>query len=170
MAGGASAATVCHSTVDGENDPFPNSLLGSMALAKCDDGGDKVGLCVKWEDGGAPGDYSKAFTLTYTSSQIFDWTYDPTEVVGADPVLYPTYLAVKAGGKGASGGGYVIYSITPGDTSGSVPDFADYIDKDISHVSFYDGTAVIPLPAAGWLLLGGLGGLAALKRRRKTAA
>lgn len=28
---------------------------------------------------------------------------------------------------------------------------------------------VIPLPAAGWLLLGGLGGLAAIKRRRKAA-
>lgn len=29
--------------------------------------------------------------------------------------------------------------------------------------------SVIPLPAAGWLLLGGLGGLAALRRRRKAA-
>jgi hypothetical protein len=28
---------------------------------------------------------------------------------------------------------------------------------------------VIPLPAAGWLLLGGFAGLAALKRRRRTA-
>ena len=30
-------------------------------------------------------------------------------------------------------------------------------------------TADIPLPAAGWLLLGGLGGLAAMKRRKKAA-
>lgn len=30
-------------------------------------------------------------------------------------------------------------------------------------------SAVIPLPAAGWMLLAGLGGLAALKRRRKAA-
>lgn len=31
---------------------------------------------------------------------------------------------------------------------------------------YSDDPSVIPLPAAGWLLLGGLGGLAALKRRR----
>lgn len=34
---------------------------------------------------------------------------------------------------------------------------------------YYEEPEVIPLPAAGWLLLGGLGGLAAMKRRRKAA-
>jgi hypothetical protein len=33
----------------------------------------------------------------------------------------------------------------------------------------WDMPEVIPLPAAGWLLLGGIGGLAALRRRRKAA-
>jgi hypothetical protein len=38
----------------------------------------------------------------------------------------------------------------------------------ISHLTVYTGgsTSVIPLPAAGWLLLAGVGGLAALRRRK----
>ncbi|MXQ07684.1 VPLPA-CTERM sorting domain-containing protein [Alphaproteobacteria bacterium GH1-50] len=47
--------------------------------------------------------------------------------------------------------------------------YGDVFDgKDISHVTLY-GRGVgqeIPLPAAGWLLLGGLGGLVAMKRRK----
>ena len=38
--------------------------------------------------------------------------------------------------------------------------------QDISHVSLYGVVAAVPVPAAGLLLLGALGGLAALRRRR----
>jgi len=43
--------------------------------------------------------------------------------------------------------------------------------RTLSNVELYGrgDPSVIPLPAAGWLLLGGLGGLAALRRRRKAA-
>jgi hypothetical protein len=44
-------------------------------------------------------------------------------------------------------------------------------DAGITSEGFYSvGTTAVPIPATGFLLLGGLGGLAALRRRRKKAA
>lgn len=40
---------------------------------------------------------------------------------------------------------------------------------EISHMTLYTTPATVPVPAAGLLLLGALGGLAALRRRRRTA-
>ena len=40
----------------------------------------------------------------------------------------------------------------------------------VSHISFYNGAAPVPLPAAGWLLMAGLGGIGAVARRRRGAA
>ena len=41
--------------------------------------------------------------------------------------------------------------------------------QDLSNISLWGTPTVIPLPAAGWLLLAGLGSLALLRRRRKDA-
>lgn len=43
------------------------------------------------------------------------------------------------------------------------------LSQGLSHVSLYGTPAPIPLPAAGWLLLGGLGAFATVGRRRKIA-
>jgi len=39
--------------------------------------------------------------------------------------------------------------------------------QSLSHVSLYANVAPIPLPAAGFLLIGALGGLGLMRRRRK---
>ena len=76
---------------------------------------------------------------------------------------------------------YVAYLLTDGTTSGAYQ--SPFINTkngnlvDISHVSIYyrgdgdDGTPPVPLPAAGFLLLGAMGGLgvAGWRRRRKAA-
>jgi hypothetical protein len=169
------------------NDPFGGNSGGyleiggynSPSLAKCDEGTGEETVstdCDSWEDGVALGDYSEAFELMYTSDLSFSWSFDETAVLGIDmeDVLYPKFVAVKSGIKGEQGNGYYVFDIT-GHLFGSVS-VADTASKEsmfesISHVSFYDtgDTNVVPLPAAGWLLIGGLGGLVAMKRRRRAS-
>lgn len=70
--------------------------------------------------------------------------------------------------------------ITAGDTSIKVDTINASQDDNIFLAAFYvsgeagfnappPSTPAIPLPAAGWLMITGLGGLAALRRRRKVA-
>jgi len=173
MSTGASAATTTFlQTID--SDPFDGKNGGTLvlpdgtetlALAKCDQGGTSGTTCSNWldSDKGAPGDYAGAFELTFTSNKSFEWRFDASGVSGAEPVLFPTALVVKIGG-GQQAANW-LYSITPGALSGSVD--TSSLQNAISHVSFYDGAvAPVPLPAAGWLLVAGVGGMVALRRRK----
>jgi hypothetical protein len=172
MAGGASAATLIF-TGSG-NDPFPRNLvisdqgIDSAGLAKCDTetNGNSPVSCGAWEDGNADGDYTGAFELEYTltvgTGYAFTWSFDPDLVIGTTAVLFPHYLAVK------QASGFDVWALEPGEVLGGT---IQTTLNDISHVSFFNSEpAVIPLPAAGWLLLAGVGGLAAVAHRRKAAA
>ena len=163
-----------------QNDPFDNpgvltqddianyvgDPFSTPALYKCDEI-DRDAVCDDVNgSNGIYGDYTDAFTITFDTTKPGEpgefiggtWTYNPT----GDETLAPSVIVLK------TGDGFAAWNIS-GLTSGDwdVTDPAWGSDKAISHISFYD-TEIdpIPLPAAGWLLIAGVGGLAALRRRR----
>jgi hypothetical protein len=167
---GAQAATLVGYFPD--NDPFGGQEkglygtfngveIGSPSLAKCD----VSGLSCNWENGGVPGeDYASAFNVTFGGDKAGTWSFTP------DPALThaPAYMVVKAATNWAL---YALDGALSGDWSTAglmTPNGKN--QAGVSHISFYNSAAPVPLPAAGWLLVTGLGGLGALARRRRASA
>ena len=152
---------------DVEKDPFPKDLFGSPALYKCDDIADSKEATCKDAEGSVPGEiYADAFKITFDyfgdgGPVGGTWTFAPT----GDETLTPHYMVLKSGG-GTDGSVYDISGLTTGAWS-----TFDHLDgKAISHISFFNtGIPEIPLPAAGFLLIGALGGMGVASRRRKAA-
>jgi len=152
----------------GGNDPFPGAIFPgtgneSVALYKCDDIEEGIDpFCV--DENASAGDYASSFTIT------FDDFKDQEEAIGGtwaftlgSNTLLPKYIALKAGTN------YSVWDIG-GLSFGDWSTVETLGSKGISHISFYDSyTAPVPLPAAGLLLVGAVGGLAALRRRKARA-
>ena len=85
------------------------------------------------------------------------WTYTPD--IGEDPF-------VTAYGLGYAGQTDLFAWAGLG-TGGFSDDWT--LPKALSNITFYD-TGVVPLPAAGWMMLGGLGMIGAALRRRRLGA
>ncbi len=82
------------------------------------------------------------------------WSYSGPGVVD--------YIVVKAGNM------FAVYHYTDANTGGmpnmGIWDTGDLDNKGVSHISAY---MVVPIPAAGWLLVSALAGFGLLGRRRK---
>lgn len=152
---------------NGANDPF---LLANLSYQEIDDSGDGTagGLGLMTTLGGltaATGNLLSGLSGTIT----IDWS-----------VFSDTYSSIAVGLK--SGGPtndnrWAVFGLDPAVTSFEWA--IDVKNQGLSHIVLYGvvdngppgggGTPVVPLPASGLLLIGGLGGITALRRRRKTA-
>ena len=140
---------------------FNGYEISSPSLAKCDV---SYGHCT-WENGAVEGeDYTSAFDVGFDTDKSGTWSF-----TGNSSLTHlPAYMVVKAATNWAI---YALDGALSGDWSTAglmTPNGKN--QAGVSHVSFYNSAAPVPLPAAGWLLVAGLGGIGALARRRKAAA
>lgn len=157
VTGNAGGATDCWGTVDGNDSQQTGTgtgdgfTIGTMLyefVAKYDVDDDKhsgadIGLVV----GGLPG----------TSGT---WSIDPAKFSAFGDFL----IVLKA----ASSPGYAVWLFEGAHAASTSGTWNVAWGHDLSHLAIYAKMTPVPIPAAGFLLLGGLGGLALLRRRRKT--
>jgi hypothetical protein len=140
---------------------FNGHEISSPSLAKCD----VSNASCKWENGAVEGeDYTGAFQIDFTDDKNGSWSFTGD----ASLTHLPAYMAVKAATNWAL---YALDGALAGSWSTAgllTPNGKN--QAGVSHISFYNSVAPVPLPAAGWLLLAGLGGIGALARRRRAMA
>lgn len=150
VVGNLGGATDCWGTFDG-NDPGPNGeiVVDGVAykyVAKQNTPGDlegaDIGLVVTPSGGAEEGEWSFDSSL-----------FDPN-----------AFLIVL---KAANSPGFAVWLFEGDDADSSSGAFEVAWGHDLSHLSIYSRLTTIPIPAAGLLLLGALGGLGYVGRRKR---
>jgi len=103
---------------------------------------------------------SSAFAEGVTADDLFPLEFREIVVHGA-------FLPAGIGGVGTEGPGNALFD--DGGYSNFVPVAAGEIRRTNLNPAQVMGLTPVPLPAAGWLLVGGVAGLAALRRRQRAA-
>lgn len=151
--------------------PFEGNECGKGGFDKCIYAGSPV--IAKYDVGGGwtlnntvfPLITSSMFTVTGTPGTSGTWSYDGTTVK-------ITHFVLKAGPE------YAVFKMNVPGTDFTAIDWSTAAGglvndkgnaRELSHITFFDTVAPIPLPAAGWLMIAGIGGLAALRRRKARA-
>ena len=119
-----------------------------------------------------------SFENTSTSTAavtFFGWSVQQNLAAFTDGVQLSFDSYMDSVGEGVSGGDNTNFLVAAGDTAtltityGAVYDLTTDDDGSFANIDFTVRAAVVPIPAAGLLLLTALGGVAVM-RRRKTAA
>ena len=168
LAGGASAATFnFFATVAAPNEcgggGFDScTLFGSPTIAKYNYK-NGVADAIELNNTVFPSIDGTEFSVSLATNGSGTWSYSPS---APDPAVVTSFV-VKAGP------GYSIYqwdNSSGTDFTNISWDTSTLGDSALSHITFFDtGVSEVPLPAAGFLLVGALGSLAGLRRRRKAA-
>jgi len=170
----ASAATLNCTTTGGQGKSNATFTLSNATGAACFGGNDKNTVnstflmfgMTGWIGSDANNNGFGDGTVEFTSidapvngDKFGSWTID--SLAGLSKIV----IVLKAGNKF---GAFLLDLVALDPLSGFWTS-----TKGLSHATiYYNGTPVpppsaVPLPAAGWMLLAGLGGIAALRRRRK---
>lgn len=170
---GTGSGNICPSNTFGS--PFSAcSAEGSAVVAKIDSSGTEFNSNASLFPNGSFANTEFDASLNQTTTTV-SWD---TSSFGTDPDtgaplgILIKYVGVKIGGPG--GGSWFLYSVNGGEGAftgeGTLP-LTGSFSHDVSNVNFFNSVEVIPLPAAAWLLLSGMGALGVVGyRRRKTAA
>ncbi|GGE25889.1 VPLPA-CTERM protein sorting domain-containing protein [Gemmobacter megaterium] len=160
--------------------------LDSFTLFLNGDVGNVVGAVGSW-NGSASHGYNFGSPLTHYASAPVSSEFSPlTFVTGGTSVvagnLYVAFLTVfglgnapaittMPSGTDAPGLNYFVWNNTSDPFGNSSWNYFSNLGNALFEANFTAASnpAPIPLPAAGWMLIAGLGGLAALRRRRKSA-